>query len=493
MNVAGLLFLLVAQFLTGRGLLQLFKLSLKPLFIVCFSLLSGVAIFSFLPFIAELVHVDITPTNMAIFIGVTTIGFCVPLIGMLRQFKMPAIKLKLPAIYELPFFIILGLLIFLSVWRAYYYPPNARDMTSGPEVMAELALKEKHIINSLFKIDLQSTNNYLKPPFITSLQIIYKMFVQPFGQTWLSIIFINFVIVTYTLLKEKLHPLIAGFLMLFFFGMPEVFGYSYLMLFDYSNMVFFFFGFYFLNQYLEQKQWNYLGFSIFLFAIATYVRTETLILIGMIVPYFFIVEWRQKQPIRQSIMKIGLLLAVPFIVYFLCMNVYVKHYIPIKYDVSKDVNPHLENVGMFIDRLVDMSNKLIFTPTGVIYYGQFVYLFVIILVVDVAVFRKYTQERITALYGIGLVYVGLAFIGYLLPLADLTHTTKRGLFKMFPLILLYYRNSGILLKVTEMLNNWEYGIKTEKKATPVVPPKPASAGGVTAARQSASQLPKKKK
>jgi hypothetical protein len=397
---------------------------------------------------------------------------------MLKNIKMPKIKLGLPLLYEYPFLIIFGLLMFLSIWRCYYYPPNARDMTSGPEVMAEFALKEKHIINSLFRVDLQSTNNYLKPPFITSLQIIYKMFVQPFGQTWLSIIFVNFIVITYNLLKEKLHPVIVGFAMLFFFGMPEVFGYSYLMLFDYSNMVYFFFGFYMLNQYLENQKVGYFGFAVFLFAIATYVRTETLILVGFIVPYLFYLQFKQKLPLVKSIVRIGLMLAVPFVVYFICMNVYVKLFIPIMSDVSKDVNLHLENISMFIDRIVDMKTKLIFSDVGNTYYGYFVNVFLVVFVVDLAFFRKYTREGITAIYAIVLVYVGLAFIGYLLPLADLMHTTKRGLFKLFPFVLLYYRNSAVLLKLTSIIKNWEYNLGEQKNSgygSPVAAPKPAGA------------------
>ncbi len=486
MNIAGLLFLILTQFIVGRGLIQLLKLQMRPVFLVCFSMLSGVALFSFLPFILELLHISITTGSVGASIGVLTLGFAIPLIGVVKNFKFPGFKdFKAPAIYEYPFLVIFGLLMFLSIWRNFFYPPKARDMLSGPEVMAELALKEKHIINSLFTIDLQSTNNYLKPPFITSLQIIYKMFVQPFGQTWLSIIFVNFIVIAYTLLKEKLHPILACFALLYFFAMPEVFGYSYLMLFDYSNMVYLFCGFYFLNQHFETKRVNEFGFAVFFFAIATYVRTETLILVGMTIPLILFNNYKDKLPLVKSLMRVGLLMLVPFIVYFVCMNIFVKYFIPIHYDVSADINKNLGDVSFFLNRLSDISSKLIFDDIGKIYYGYFVYMFLIVFIADLIFFRKYSKEAVTMMYGIVLVYVGLAFISYLLPLADLMHTTKRGLFKMFPLMLLYYRNSGLLLKITEVINKWEMGISSG--------PSGPSRVSTQTARPAAAAVPGRKK
>ena len=474
MNLIGLLFLLITQFITGRGVIELCKVKMRPLLMFCYSFIAGVAIFSFLPFILELFHVTINMSSVSIAIGVTTIAFMVPLLGQIRNFKLPSAKdFKLPGIYEIPFLTIFVLLILLSVWRAWFYPPNARDMLSGPEVMADLALREGHIINSLFKIDLQSTNNYLKPPFITSLQIIYKLYVQPFGQTWLSILFVNFIVIVYTLLKERIHPVLLGFAMLYFFGMPEVFGYSYLMLFDYSNMIFFFSGYYFLNQYFEHKDNGNFAFSVFLFTIATYIRTETLILVGMNLPIIFYYHYKDKLPMAKSAIRMAVFVAIPFVIYFLCMNVYIKHFIPIKYDVSADMNKNLGDISPLFDRLSGMFSKLLFaSETNYPYYGYFPHLFVLLLLVDIVFFRKFNKEGITLFYGIAVTYIGLAFIGYLLPLADLMHTTKRGLFKLFPLVLLYYRDSPALQRLTAIIKNWEDGISTPRPQQPRPAPAP---------------------
>ncbi|NCX96310.1 MAG: hypothetical protein EBX41_07845, partial [Chitinophagia bacterium] len=508
MNTIGFIALLLSHFICGRGLIQLFKLELRPLFAYALSMISGVAMASLLPFFLELAHIDITTGSVAGCLAGLTVLFAIPLAMGAKQWKMPSfaeiwqtatypaalllgaclgylpvilkgmqvdadaetylrlfavIALLLSAIivlirlkawkngtinfdaveiYEIPFFIAIGYLLFLSAWRCFYYPPIARDMTSGPEVMAKVALIEHHIINSLFAVDLDSTNNYLKPPFITSLQIIYKMFVQPIGQVWLSVFVVHFMLLISAILREKLHGVIVGLLMLMFLCMPEVFAYTYLMLFDYSNMIFLFLGVFFTHQYFEHKKGSYFAHAVFFYSIATYIRTETLILVVMVTPLILWHHFQSKQEWKSTAVRLAMLYVFPYIVYFLCMNIFVKYFIPIKYDVSSDVNKHLSDLSPFFLRLKEMSTVLLFPDFSKVaynYYGYFPHFFTAILAVDIcfmAIKRKIEPEAITALYGVVLVYVGLAFIGFLLPLADLTHTTKRGMFKIFPFMLL---------------------------------------------------------
>ena len=80
-----------------------------------------------------------------------------------------------------------------------------------------------------------------------------------------------------------------------------------------------------------------------------------------------------------------------------------------------------------------------------------------------------------ALFGIAVVYFGMALMGYLLPLFDVLNTTKRGLFKVLPLIILYYANSGIITKISDYLKNRENRIKepaADKPAMVAARPQP---------------------
>jgi len=376
----------------------------------------------------------------------------------------------------------------LSVWHAFYNPPESRDLLSGPEVIAEYTVSEHTMINSVFSTDLHTTNNYLKPPFITSLQVIYKLFVMEFGQMWLSIIFLSFFIWLYILLREKLHPFIAGVLSLVFLTIPEIFSYSYLVLFDYSNMVFFFCGFYFLIRYAEHKRLNEFLFSAFMFGVATYIRTETLALIFMIVPLVGFLFYKEKLPLGKAIFRMIAFIVIPAFFYVIWLNVFVKYYMPIHFNVGDQLNHNLGDIKPFFDRLYDIGANLIFSKYGTLFWGYFIFLFIFVLIVDIVFFRKFNMEAVIALYGIAVVYVGLSLLGYFIPWVDLLNTTKRGLFKMMPLMLLYMRNSGLLLRLSDKIRTWEIaGVKL-----PPPPPRPVKIPPRVAI-QHASKSAKKKK
>ena len=58
-------------------------------------------------------------------------------------------------------------------------------------------------------------------------------------------------------------------------------------------------------------------------------------------------------------------------------------------------------------------------------------------------------------YAVLVIYLGLPFLGFLLPLMDLDNSTKRGLFKIFPLMLLYMASSNLLRDLSERISRWE--------------------------------------
>jgi hypothetical protein len=102
-----------------------------------------------------------------------------------------------------------------------------------------------------------------------------------------------------------------------------------------------------------------------------------------------------------------------------------------------------------------MGNPLIFSFTGIREYGYFVFFFVLLFVAELVFVRRFSRRAAIALYGIATVYIGLAFLGYLLPLVDLLNTTKRGLFKALPLMLLYMSDSGLLQRLSAWLRRIE--------------------------------------
>lgn len=469
MNVAALLCVLLAQFIAGSGIFRLFKLKPGALMAFSISMILGVAAISFVPPVLQLMHIPITSGSVMTGIVVVTVLGCIPHILLIKQTSIG--QFPKPGIYEIPFFIVFVLFIITSVFRCFYFPPSPRDVLAGSELIAEYTIREKTMVNSIYGIDLHTTNNQFKSPFLSSLQIIYKLFVCPFGSAWLSSLFVSLILFLYAMLKERLHGLIACTLLLLYFCIPDAFAYSYIILYDYSNMIFFFTGYYFLIRHMHTNNGKEFALSVLLLGIATYIRVETLVLVGFIALLPAYRSYRAKEPVSKILVRGAVLVGVSALFYFICMNVFVALFVPQKLDTAGQINKNLFDISVIFTRMSAVNSDLIFSAKGVQVYGYFLYYFIALLIADLVFIRKFNSEGRMALYGIAVVYFGLIFMGYLLPLFDVMNTTKRGLFKALPLILLYFANSGILTRLSAYLNDREAGIGK----TPNVAPRPAPA------------------
>lgn len=360
-------------------------------------------------------------------------------------------------LYEIPYMAVLLFFVLLSVWRCYYFPPTSRDFTSGAEVLAKYALTEHTFVNSVFSVNLESTNNPFKPPYLMCLQLIYKQAGLAFGQIWLSALWISFLVFLYHVLTERLHRIVSGILLLFFVAIPEMYAYTVLVLFDYSNAIFFLLTIYFLIDYLKaaSPSTRKLWFTAILGGISCYIRSETLVLLAMIAPLFLAHQWRTHRPLWKGIVSAVIFMIPPVIIYVLTITIYLNHYLPIKYDVAGTLNNHLSDVSTFFNRLGGINNKLIFSHQGIVFYSCYIFLFLALFAAEAIFQRKFSRESQNWLFAILIVYIGLAFLGYLLPLMDLINTTKRGLFKIFPLMLLYLANNGLLLSLSQWLKKYD--------------------------------------
>jgi len=481
MNFGGLMFLLITQFLSGWGFLRMFKLKMQKIQELALSMILGIALFSFIPFILQLLYIHITSGSVLISIVLLCIGINIPgLITLFRnygdiQFDLKKLlsSLKRPQLYEYPFILFFIYLCVISAWVCFYFPVAARDMLSGPEAIAEYTVREKTMLNSVFSVDLSTTNNHLKPPFVTCLQIIYKLLVCPFGQVWMSVLFISFITWLYSILKERLHPVLAGLVLLFFVTIPELFGYSHIILFDYSNMLFFFCGFYFITKYVADKQTGQFFLASVFFVMATYTRLETLVLEAMIVPLLLYIFYKEKLPLAKIAFRITFFLLAPAFIYFIWMNVYVKYYMPVHFNLGEEINPKLTDIGPFFTRIAEMNTRVLFGNYGSQLFGDYLYIFGIFFLIDIIFYRKYNYETKIMLYGIVLVYFGLPLLGFLLPWFDLMNTTKRGFFKMFPLMLIYISNSGLLQTISGRIKKWEFASNDDVKKAQAKTPAPA--------------------
>jgi len=444
------------QFSAGFGILTLLKIYLKPAFCISLSVLIGIAVFAIVPFLLQLILIPLTSFTVYASIAIACILFNLnsrnKFVELLHTLKHYRFRFKL---YELPFLLLLTFIVFVSIWRCYYLPPTPRDLTSGPEVIAEYSVKEKTMINSVFTVDLTTTNNQYKPPFITCLQIIYKYAGFPFGQVWLSMVFIFFLVFLYHALSLHVHKLMAGMLIILFIAIPEMYAYTFMVLFDYSNSVFFCLSLYFLFEFFRNEKTNYLVLSGILMAIATYIRSETLVL-ACIVYVAVVFHYLRSQTFLKNILKSGAYFVLPsLLIYLVSIVVYINWYLPSHYTIETLLNKNLLNFSSFYQRISDMTGQLLLAGNTITYYGYFVYIFLFILCLNIFDRNFLSKTALNWLFAVFAVYIGLPFIAYLFPLYDLDNSTKRGLFKIFPLMLLFMANSPFLISVSDGIKKWE--------------------------------------
>jgi len=456
--VLGLILLTFLQLLCGLGCLSAFRIRLPKAMHFSLSVMLGVALFSFLPFFLELCRIPLTAFNVglalvaaAALLSIFTLNDAGPL---LLQWRSQRSSVRL---YEWPFLLVITAIVLVSVWRCFYLPPTPRDITAGAEAIAAYAVKEKTMINSLFTVNLESTNNPFKPPFIAALQVIYKYAGFPFGQLWLAAIFVSFTVFLYRLLCQTLHPVLAGFLLLFFISIPEMYGYTFMALFDYSNAVYYFLSFYFLGQYLGGKSAPHFWLAALLMGIATYIRSETLVLAVLSVPIIYWYLYRKGSGHKRPLALVFVWMAMPALAYLVSVTLYIGEYLPVSYEVGNLVNRELWDLSNLVKRFLDMNTRLLWSRQGTEYYGYFVTFFFLMLLNEFILVDRQVAEARFWLLAVLVVYIGYPLLGHLLPLLDIDHSTKRGLFKMFPLVLLYLGHNGLLLLLSQKILRWEKG------------------------------------
>jgi len=448
------LLLIVGQWLTGFGIITLFKLRLKPALFFPLCLLTGIAAFSIVPFLLELLFIDITALSVFASLAIVCIAVNLRFRSGIRVLQeMLTGNIFRVRLYEIPFLLLIAFIVFVSVWRCFYYPPTAADAISGGEVIADYTLREHSMINSVFEVE--PNGNTLKPPFLTCLQVIYKFAGFPFGQIWLSSIFICFIIILYHLLSTKLHRILAGLLVLLFLAIPEMYAYTFMILYDYSNAVFFFLAIYFLVRSFETNEYNSIAYAGLMMGIATYIRPETPVLAGLFVPLIVWNGYRDKKSMRRIRKDIAVFLLPVILFYAVSVTIYINFYLPLRYSIAEQINPDVFNVLKLVDRFFVTNDTIIFSKTGIDNYGYFVFFFLALFVAEIIFKRRLTRSARNYLYAVLIVYITFPTLNHILPGLTIENSVKRGFFKLFPLMLLYMGNNTLLTSLSMKITQWE--------------------------------------
>jgi hypothetical protein len=451
--------LTIIQFIIGAGILSHLNIRGKSFMLIALSTLTGIMIFALIPYLLQIINISITSNNISIGVGIAIILSNIQIKKNWEYLKLIKKGLKIiPKLYEVPFFLVIGFIFLISAWKCFYMAPQSRDFTSGAEAVAEYTVKEKTMVNSVFTVNLDQNNNIFKPPSITSLQIIYKYAGFPFGQVWLSTIVLCFLIFMYGVLTERLHPILSGTLLLFLIAIPQMYAYTFIVLFDYSNAVFYTIACYFLYKFFTEKTTNNLIYAGINGGFATYLRSETPVLLGLLSLVLLIYFIRQKTPFTTMLWQAGIFLGIPFVFYIVTSYYYI-HLLPIAYPISDQINKNLADLQPLFTRFTDMNSKLLFSDFGTTLYGYIFYLTAIFLLFEIIFFfipdigkaKPLDKNSVYWILAILVVYLGLPLIGFLLPLADLENTTKRELFKLAPVAIIYLSHNRIIQLISKKI------------------------------------------
>lgn len=442
MNYLFLLLVTLAQFFTGFYILSKSSINLNRLQMVSLSIITGIGVTSLIPLILQLLYIPLTTGIIFSCIGLTAILAVITSYKKLTQISFTRYNIEL---YEWPWIAIMGAMVYLAVCNAIYVPATARDLLCGPEPIAHFALTEHTFINSVFQQDMPMNNGPFKSLYIPSLQLIYKLIGFTFGKVWVVILSTTFLIFLYSTVRAMVHPVFAGALAVLFLFIPELYAYTYLVLYDYSNMVYFFLSLFFLKEYLHKGHKKAMILTTLFMAIAVYIRPETLILTAMISIYALILLSLNKRRNLKAFMPVIIFVTVAGITYFISSNIYLNYYLPVHYSVSDEINHNLIDITPIFQRLNDMTFELIFTNWGVAHYGYLLVIFSILSAAELVVYKKFSKDSAYWLSLFLVTYLGIAVIGYILPLADLFNSTKRALFKVMPIAVIYISSNRLLL------------------------------------------------
>ncbi len=435
--------LLLVEIFIGYSILTMLNIKRSRFSQLSISAILGIAIVSTVPFTLELLHIPLLASS--IFLPIALI--CIILLIVNRKhFKQLKFNTKFPKLelYELPWLILIGMLLAIPLVYSTLIPPVPRDLLSGPEPIAEYALKEHTFINSVFNQEMPFNNGPFKSLYLPSLQLIYKLIGFPFGKIWMPTLAIAFIVFLYSEIRSISSPVVTGLLISFLMFCSDLYGYTYLVLYDYSNMILYFLSLFFLYSYLDTDKRKYIWISALFMGLATYVRPETFILsafiCGLALLYQIIRKKRQVKYLL-PILSIGLLSGVA---YLFSSYIYLNYYVPVFYDVDGLVNKDITNLSPFWDRLSEITGVLIFSKLSAIFYSYIFHFFLIMVAAELIVYKKFTKQGGFWLAVFLTTYIAIAFVGFLLPLADLINTTKRALFKTLPVIVIYLANNQLV-------------------------------------------------
>lgn len=341
---------------------------------------------------------------------------------------------------------------FIASWAAWYWPVTPFDAMAGIDLVARQTVEEGTIVNRVFtdpSLVGQLSNQPFYAPFAMLLQVMYRLVGFAYGQLWVPVVAIALAWFLWSVLRELVHPFIAGILWLLYILTPEMLGYSYLVQTDHINAAFFATGAILIWHAIVKNQKPLLLVAVIMLCGACWSRTESILLvaIGVAASLPFIARvfsW------RIALTYAGIAAVASLAVFAIWHVLFFNAYLPVRPSSSEQL------IGFEAARFVKVVSS---TFTNVVadkglWAGSFL-LLAVVFTANAVVSRK--VGPLLPLMWIGVVFVGLWMVGTIFSAAIVEQTLRRGLFKVIPLIFVYVAGTELLQRASRSLMQWEAG------------------------------------
>ena len=278
------------------------------------------------------------------------------------------------------------------------------------------------------------------------MQIIFRMTGLTFGKIWLSFVFISLLVFFYSTFRESVHPILAGLLLILLIAVPEFYAYTFMILTDFSNAVFFSISIVLFWKYVRERTFNSLLLSSLFMGFACWCRSETVVFafMGAVLLFLLLMKSEGKKAIRYSAVFILVPLAFVLAWNGLFVNLYLGNPPEGQINAGLFDFAHLALVLRKINTLLLFNTQL---------YGYIMFFFIGLAFINLAGYRDSRGYEIL-LWSL-LLYIGFVVIAHTFPAATVQNTIKRSFFKFFPLFTFYLSQTSLFDKLSNILRRVE--------------------------------------
>ena len=451
--------ILFLQVPIGLGLLRILRIRLSTPQQIALGVLVGLPLSSLVVLLLDIAGIRIT--LLSVLLGFTGVAVALnwPRRGRLRR-EPPAPQAPQPGlkICEWPFIAFFIGIAAISVWRAFYLPVTLRDAILGLDLVAKYAVEQGTLRSTIFTdpwLQGHLSNQPFYAPFPMLMQVVFRLAGLPFGQVWLSALFISFVVFFYGRLRESVHPLIAGVIMVLLLAVPEMYAHTFMVLNDYPTAVFFGLAMVFFLEHDRRRRRSSFILSALFLGFACWTRSDTIIFVPL---GALLVAWRARRVARTEHERADFRVAwTSGLVFMAIPAAFVLLWHALYLGLVLRQGPAGAGFTGSLDFLTlpgeFYRTAWLFGQTSV--YGYLAFVFLAAAIVN----RVFLRDRSASvlLAWVAILYLGFVVILFAFSAASLEGTLKRGLFKFFPLMALYLGESRLLHLVSEKIERWEEG------------------------------------